>query len=446
MASHPLAIAWHKIDDMVRGGWYFGDEQSRNRVCHLHHNFSGNIMANLVGGNFYTGLMLYLGADDSFVGLMSMFVYAANALQMLSPLFLERFPHRKMLLIWSRFIIQTINIVFIGAIPFFPVSQQIRLILFGAAVLLINVLNALVGPGISVWHIQVIPPEIRVRYFAILNMGVGVVVAAFNLMGGYVMDRFEAAGLQIWGFTVLRILAFLMLIYNFYTLVRMKEYPYEKPTVKFNLKGLLITPFKEKLYLRTVLFSVLWSMVANMQGSYFTIYLLQNCDASYSLLSIGSAINVPTLLLFIPIWSKILSRFTWLKVASATIALYGLNWIALAFVTKGNVMWLYPAILVYAYIMITGVNLSLANLPYTNIPAANQTMFIGFYSAMSNMGALLGIWLGRKFILMTQEILVLGFCNKQLLSIIAGSLLLAVALIMALMRKKMEEPQLLQNR
>ena len=440
--QNALSRATRKAGEYIRDGWLFGDEMSRNRMLLLHFCFTNNIMANLIGGNFYTGYMLSLGADDSFVGLMSMFTFAANFLQMFAPLLLERFPNRKMLLILSRLVIQLINIAFIGAITFFPVQQQTKLILFGASVLLLNVMNAFISPGWGVWHIKFLPNNIRVRYFSIQNLYNGIVVAVFNLAGGYLVDKFEAAGIQVWGFTVLRILALVVLAYDLSTLYRMKEYPYEKSTEKFSFKSIFIAPFKEKIYLYTVLFNFLWCLIANIPGSYYTVYLLQNCDASYSLLSIGNAINVPALILFIPIWSKLLSRFSWLKVAVAAVAMYAVHWILLAFVTAGNVNWLYPTILIYAYIMATGVNLSFANLPYTNIPAANQTQFIGFYTAMSNVGALLGIAFGRKFVLLTENVTMFGFCSKQLLIFLSGILLLIVSGIMFFLRKKMEQPTL----
>ena len=447
MASkHILSRISRKAGDSFREGWLFGDEMSRNRLLLLHFCFSSNVMANMVGGNFYTGYMLYLGADDSFVGLMSMFVFAANFLQIFSPLLLERFQRRKMLLIWSRLAIQLINIAFIGAITFFPVSRQGKLIVFGASVLLLNVMNAFISPGYSVWHIKFLPGNVRVRYFTLQNLFNGIIVAAFNLIGGWLVDQFEAAGIQVWGFLVLRIFALVVLAYDLFTLYRMKEYPYEKSAEKFSFKGIFIAPFKEKIYLYTVLFNFLWCLIANMPGSYYTVYLLQNCNASYSLLSVGNAINVPVLILFIPLWSRLLSRFSWLKVAVASVAMYAVHWVLFTFVTADNVLWLYPAILVYAYIMATGVNLSFANLPYTNIPTANQTQFIGFYTAISNLGALLGITFGRKFILLTENVTLFGFCNKQLLIFVSGILLLTVSVIMFFLRKKMEAPTFRTNK
>jgi hypothetical protein len=57
---------------------------------------------NLIGAYFLTGLFLYVGADDSFIGAISMVTFGANLLQLLAPLLLERFSSRKKLLIYAR--------------------------------------------------------------------------------------------------------------------------------------------------------------------------------------------------------------------------------------------------------------------------------------------------------------------------------------------------------
>ncbi|MDD6033428.1 MAG: hypothetical protein PUC47_08135, partial [Oscillospiraceae bacterium] len=77
MKLHQISgLVLRRCKNAFLDGWYFGDEQSKSRICHLQFNYTANIIANLIGGNFYTGLMLYLNADDAFIGLMSMFVFA----------------------------------------------------------------------------------------------------------------------------------------------------------------------------------------------------------------------------------------------------------------------------------------------------------------------------------------------------------------------------------
>ncbi len=168
-------------------------------------------------------------------------------------------------------------------------------VIFGALVLTLNVMNALIAPGFSVWHIQLIPQRVRVRYFSFLSMTNGILVALFNLLGGVVVDCFKDAGLEVWGFATLRIFAYAMLMYDLSLLARMREDPYEQSGQKLNLFNLLIRPFKERKYLRTVGIAFLWSMMANIPGSYYSVYLLRNVEASYSFINIVSMLNVPVL-------------------------------------------------------------------------------------------------------------------------------------------------------
>lgn len=427
--------------EAVTDGWYFGDEESRHRFRHLQFNYTNNIIANWVGGNFFTGIMLLLNADDGFIGLMSMIVFAANCLQVVSPILLERFTSRKKLVIIMRLIIQFINIIFIGIIPFFPVENQAKLILFGLSVLVLNVLSALINPAFSVWHIQLIPNHVRVKYFSLVSMTNGIVVALFNLIGSFIVDYFGGLGIEVWGFAVMRIIAACILVYDLFLLSRMKEDPYPQSEKKTSLVDTLIRPFKETRYLKVVAIAFLWSMIANIPGSYYSVYLLRNLEVSYSFINVVSMLNVPILVLLTPVWSRVLRKFSWLKTCNLAILFYALHYLLLGLINKGNVYWLYPATLIYAYILAVGINLSFTNIPYINIPEKNQTIFIGFYSTMCNLGALLGVTFSRQFIALTEHLSTDAFSNKQLLMYTVCALMVLAAVIMFFLRRSLNKDQ-----
>lgn len=428
-----------KAGSIAGDGWYFGDDESKNRLRHLQFNYTNNIIANWVGGNFFTGIMLLLNADDAFIGLMSIFVFSANLLQILSSMLLERFKSRKKLLIIVRLIVQFINIVFIGVIPLFPINDQAKLVILGASVLILNVLSALISPGFSVWHIQLIPQHVRVKYFSFLSMTNGIIVAVFNLIGSAIVDHFGSLGLEVWGFAVMRIIAFGVLIYDLFLLSRMKEEPYPLSEKRTTLADLLIKPFKETRYLRVVAFAFTWCLIANIPGSYYSVYLLRNLEVSYSFITIINMLNVPILVLLTPVWSRILHRFSWLKTCNIAILLYAVHYLLLGFIDKGNVMWLYPTTLIYAFILAVGINLSFTNVPYLNIPEKNQTIFISFYTTMNNLGALIGVTFGREFIAATESLSTNTFSNKQLLMYTVFGLMVLGSVIMFFLRRSLDK-------
>ena len=440
MASGLLRRAAYSLRNTFVDGWYFGDEESKSRLCHLKYTYNSNIVANLVGGNFYTGLLLLLGADDGFIGLVSILVTAANMLQLFSPLVLEHFPQRKKLLIITRLVVQTLNIAFIGAIPYFPAGQQAKLFMFAAAQLILNCMHALTCSGLSVWHIQFIPNNIRLNYFTLITMTNGAVVALVNLIAGFFLDKFKAAGMELQGITILRVIAYVMLLYDLTLLLRMKEKPYQRTVEKIKLYDILIKPFREKVYLRTVAIAVLWTFTSGIQSSFFSVYMLKNIEASYSFINLVNLLNAPILMLCTPLWSKFLRRSSsWLKTLNIAVCIYAVHYFLFSQVNQNNYLWLYTFAQIWAFTLGAGILLAMNNVPYINIPKANQTQFISFYSTVTSIGSLLGVALGRKVVTSLAGTTLLGMCDKQMLLFFAFFMMETAALVMFILRRNLKE-------
>ncbi|MGI6240187.1 MAG: hypothetical protein ACOYI5_11260, partial [Christensenellales bacterium] len=175
----------------------------------------------------------------------------------------------------------------------------------------------------------------------------------------------------------------------------------------------------------------LWNVAANLPGAYFTVYLLRDLGVSYSYITIISMLNIPVTLFLTPIWRKALAKNGWFKTLYRSIAVYLVHYLVLAFVT-GRTLFLYPVSQILAYVFAVGINLSFTGIPYVNMPEKRQTVFIGFYSSASNFAALLGVTLGRYFVVSTDafrfELFGMTFVNKQVLVAIAAVLLGGAAL------------------
>lgn len=444
-------IDWNHVARLIRGffteGWYFGkdDPGSRDRLRLVICNYTSNIIANLIGGSFWTGLLILMNADDAFIGTMTMISTSANMLQLVAPLLLERFPKRRKILTIMRSAVYFFNVVFIGLTPLFPFDQQTKLLFIALGVLIVNVISALHAPGVSIWHIQSIPNNVRQGYFSLITMTVGAVVAVCNLAGSAVVDLFKSFGQEYYGLLLMRAIALVLVIFEIKLYLNISEHPYESSDEKFTIKDLLVTPFNNKLYLKTVLVTFLWNFSANTPSSYFTVYMLRNVEVSYSYLTLISMLNVPIVLLFTPLWKKILQRFDWFKTLSISMALYALHYIGLSFTSKATLI-IYPLTTLYAYFMAIGINLSFTGIPYLNMPEKNQTVFIGFYSTMANLAALLGVTFSKYFILWTEHFTlnVFGFemINKQYLLLITAVLVGVSGICISLIDKSAKKMQL----
>lgn len=438
----PAHVA-RRLKGFFTEGWYFpGDESSRDRVRLLMYNYNANIIANWIGGTFLTGLLLLMQADDGFIGMTTMISTAANMLQMFAPLLLERFPRRKTLLLTLYTIMMAMNILLVGLIPLFPIGQQAQLALVAVTILIVNVINALVSPGLSIWHVQSLRPNVRNAFFSLVTMTVGAVVAIVNLIGSGLVDIFRMHDMEYEGLLLLRVLCAIIMVINVATIAKMREYPYHTSAKKFTFSDAFLKPLREKLYLRTVLVAFLWNFTANIPGSYYTVYLLDNLGLSYTLIMLVNFINVPVVLLATPLWNKLLWRKSRFTILYLSMSVYLMHYVLLSLVTN-SAIWLYVVAMIVNFLLAAGINLSFMGIPYVNMPAESQTSHLGFYSTMANVAAFLGVTLGRQFILATEgyTLNLLGFSmvNKQyILLLTAALMLLAVLGIWRIQKKTVE--------
>jgi MFS family permease len=429
----------------LQSGWFVqGDEVSnQSRQAILMHNVGVNVIANLTGGNFFTGLLIVLQADDAFVGLMTMLTFGANLLQLFTPYILERFHRRKPLLIVLRMTVHLVSIVFTGIIPFLPAVMHTRLLLLGISVFLVNALSAVLAPGFSVWHIAHIPPSVRVQFFSLVTLLNGVFIAVFNLLGSGVVDLFKRNGSELWGLTALRIACVLIAVFDFTTLIRIKELPQRKMPQKIRLSGLLREPWRHPAYLRSTLVIFLWSLVANLPGSFYTVYLLRELGVSYSYIMLVNSFNVVVLTLMTFLWRRIFLRFGWLKPLALAVLLFAPHYFLLAFVSD-NLLFLYPIGIIWSFLCTSGINLAFTSVAYINLPEENQTLHIGFFSTANFLAALSAATLARAFVTrfhgLRFSLFSVPFGEKQLLMLIVGFLMIGVGLgILAIWHKNKQQ-------
>jgi hypothetical protein len=416
-----------------------GDEKSVSRKYIALSSYAAETTNNLIGGTFLTGFLLLMNADDSFMGWVTMAGLLGNLLQLLSPLLLERFESRKKLLLISRGTIYFFNIIVIGSIPFLGFADGTKLTFVISVILLLNIINALFAPGFSVWHIKSIPQRVRAQYFSFYRITSGIIVYTVILISSVIVDNYKIKGNELKGLIILRIIAIITAALDLYLQSKIKEYPNEKNALKVNLINVFVAPFKEKKYLITVIIACLWSFSANIPGPYFSIYLLKDLNVKYSFLNFINMLNIPVLIFFTPVWSKIIQKTSWFKALYISMGLYTIYYISLCFVTKGTLM-LYPFAVVYAFVIAAGINLTFSNIPYINIPSGNQTNYIGFYSTMNNLAALLGVTIGKEFIKATEGkiigILSIEMQNKQYILILTALVMLFCTCIIFVLQKR----------
>jgi len=424
-----------------------GDGRASDRRARLYSSYFSSIAGSMVSGMYFTGLLVKLDASDEYIAYINMIISASTFIQMLAPFLMERFSKRKNLLLTLKAITWFLNIVFIAAIPFLPVSKMTQLALFMLTVIAIYTLSALTAPGLGIWQMQCLPHSKRADYFSVSSLTSSLINLPTSFLVALLLDTVNEANItlgtfppELLGFYILRIFAVIAAVFEMKFLLRMKEYPYEEennPKERKNSLSLFILPLKNRAFMQTIAIMVLYNFAAGIIGQYYTIYCLDIVNLSYTYLNFSSMVCMPITLIMTPIWAKLINRFGWFKMLVFGISGYTLAILSNAFVTTTTQ---YVYILVSCFCAMFGpcTSINFSNIPYMKMPSSNQTVYLSFSTVITSLGLILGNLVGLPLFRVTDGIVLrlFGFdmLNYQYICILQGILCMFVVCYVAVIR------------
>ena len=419
------------------------DGKAKNRRLRMLYTCFTGIVTTVIMGTYLTGLMIEMGADDGFISLSSALTNLCSVAQLVAPMIFERMRYRKRILIAVRMIYQFMNIVLIGVIPFLPISKPFMLVLFMVVIVALNLANSISLPGISIWQMQCIPESKHSDYFTAVSICAHVITVLSGVIAGNLVDGFTAGGVSIVGlspkmcaFLALRLVALVFCIFEIICMIKMTEEPYdvEREKRKLNL-SLLIEPLKNSSFMKTVLIYVSFQFVSGIVGQYFNIYLIEIVKVPYTLFSYSLIISMPFYFVMIPIFSRLVNKYTWNKVLPFLIFGTGCAYIFNMLITLES-LYFYHFVMVVYYMFAPSVMVVFSYLPYTNMPNENRTSYISFFTISGIIASFLGTLFGMLFMNITDglviEIFGKEFVNYQYLNLLQTVLFIVSALVAAI--------------
>ena len=409
--------------------------ESRSRKFILMFNSSVSITVNLVSGSFIVGLYTVLNVGNAMLGMLTAAAHLCNIAQILSPLLLNRFGKRKPVIVCLRVLYHLFLVVLIGAIPFFPAEDGFRVGLLVVFTVMANLMGSLAGPGLSMLHIRAIPMNIRADFFSLLTLINSVSAYIFILAGSRIVDTMRDRGSLLAGVTIVRCMALAFSILEIIATVNTTEFP--EPVAE---KVRITIPYRDKKFMMCVAMSGMWNFFANMPGLYYTSYLINDINVPYSFIGAVSMMSIPLLIIFTPVWNRIIRKFSWFRSAAAALLVYTVYYFMLSFVNAANYKILYPAALVLIFAASPCMSIVIGNMPYLHLPESGRGGYLSFFAAFNSFIAMLGVLTGSLFVELTGGIRIHIFGNemqtKQYILILVGVLALALSASFALLRKR----------
>lgn len=136
-----------------------------------------------------------------------------------------------------------------------------------------------------------------------------------------------------------------------------------------------------------------WNYIANLNNGLWSYYLLNHMNFSYTLINVMSSLYTVMLISLTSPWQKVLRRYSWIK----TFGIAVLWWVpteVIFFMMTPDRPWIFIPMCLVQHALSVGLNLSYANILYTNLPDENSTSCIAFNTIGCNLFAFLGLITG----------------------------------------------------
>jgi Na+/melibiose symporter-like transporter len=384
----------------------------------MYSNILTSLIYTLMTGTFITGYATYLGASDSFTGIISVVPIVTAIIQVFVPLLFERIEKRKLLsiLLYRVYLFLVISVIFIPSIIRDSGAKLYWLmILYVTAFLIYNFLQ----PQLIGWQMDIIPENFRPSYYAQKDSYVFAGNIVISLIMGEVIDFFKANGSEYYGFLAVYIITSILAILELYYIIKVKEVPNRTPIRNIKFKNILVDPIKDDKFKKVLMLTLLWNFSYNFASPYFTVYMIKYLDLDYSFIMLCIVVSSLASIFMIKGWGKYASREGWVKALYNGIYILGVTYLSWCIIDRSNYNLL---LLLHAFsgTAWSCINIAMINVIVMYAPFEGRSKYLGLNAAISGIITLVSVTISGNLLDYMDNVVILGFNKMQLLFIITA--------------------------
>ncbi len=419
------------------------DPESRSVRCDLsrivREGALSNVFVVLTSGTFATGLALMLGANDFEIGLLVALPFLAQAAQPLSILLPGLAGHRKRLALWG---ITVGRQIWWLAIPLLFIESNWALAGFLLLVTVSATCVQIVTPVWLSWVSDIVPREIRGRFFGVRNAWIAGTTLAFSILGSLVLDWTRAGGREPLGFAMIigaaavaALIGSLVLnrVSNVSQVVSMPEQAHRA--------GGWARPLRAPEFRRILRVFVAWYFAIGLSAPFFSPHMLLNLKMSFFLIGIYSAASAIVAVASNRLWGVWIDRFgsrSVLTFCAAGIGMIPLIWL----LPRADSLWALAIECVYSGWLWAGFNLAAFTLPIDKSPQDDRTYYLAWFAAVTGLAfftaSILGGMLAESVSSFAWKVGKQTFVNYHIIFVISAVLRIASAGLMLILTEPSE--------
>lgn len=419
------------------------DSELREKTCRLsiEEGSATSIMTG-AGIDYITPYALALNANNAQIGFLSAFTSLISPFsQIFCPRLMEKYSRKKIITISvSLQAFMWLPILLLSLFFHQNIWQKHLPVLLIVFYSLLSVFGAIDVPAWFSLMGDVVPENIRGRYFGKRNKITGAVALITTVIAAFILDFFKTKGIVLLGFSILFLLASLARFFSAFLLKKHfdPELHLEK-SYYFSLWE-FIKKAPNNNFGRFVIYVSCIHLATAVAGPFFAVYMLKDLGFSYTtyMLIIISASVVS--LIVMPFWGKFSDKYgnrELLKLGSFLIPFLPILWI---FSPS-------PLYLILVPQAISGVgwaafNLAASNFIYDCVTIPRRGLCVAYFSILVGIGAFIGASIGGLLV----QHLKIGFMNKFLFIFLISGILRLITTICGIgkineFRKEVHKPK-----
>ena len=357
----------------------------------------------VINGPAITGFTRMLGANDFVYSVIMAMPVVGAIVQVFISYMMVNSGKRKPLFLIAGFIHRPMWFL-IAFIPFLlnPDKTKAGIIVITILIAISSVANSVVGMAFNSWMGALVPSEIKGRFFSKRTMIYTITGGIGALLCGLLLDRIQGFNGYALVFVVAAVLGTVDIVSFFWV----KDPPMEISPEKQAFGRLFIEPFRDRNYLKYMLFTAFWYFSVNLSSPFFNVFMIEELKMNFLIISLFTQVTANLITIFsIRFWGKLTDRYGSKPVMQlCCIFLFSIPLIWL-FVTP-DTTWVVMIINIFIGLFWPGFEMTSMNQSIWLAPEKNRSIYIANYSLVVMLiGTAAAYLLGGAFMQFTSSVI-----------------------------------------
>lgn len=333
---------------------------------------------------YLTAFAVILAASNSTIAFIGGIPFLVRVFQFLGAYLVEHYGNRKRFSVLTGIGARLTWGLVVMAGMFWRDDASALLLVFIGVTFVAKIFETMLGMGWMSWATDLIPNQLRGKYFGFRLSVMALVNVATTYTIGYMLDLFKSFGNEADGYLVMLAIAALCGLITLVLFQKQYEPPFHPPPDR-DFKRDVWLPLNDRHFRPVIIFNLLWAIAQGVALVFFTVQMINVLNMSFTQIALFNIIVTVGRVALNPFWGKFTQRFgsgVTLKICGVLITINPILWL---FATPDNLVpvWLDAINSAVAW---TGFELASMNIQFTDSKPKGRAYYFAWVGIASGLG------------------------------------------------------------